>query len=614
MAAAILFAAPEACLAQSSYTAESRALALGADQERASGDCAKAIPGFKAALAINPNDPWSIYQLGACELRTKDYDGAIARFSLTAASNEWRLYSLVALAKAYALKGDLDHAFAKLDEAAGEGFDKEDILLTNDDWAALRKDPRFLRFLKARWGDFYDLAPDRAPTAAEIRAGARFAADRIARIHPAPYRLHGQAEWQARVNEISRKADRMDECAYMVELMALASMAGDVHTSAFPTGTASVFNASLPLRIWKYSDGLYVRAVAPGHEDLLGAKILKIGTFDVDSGWEGLYRKFPYENRSMSTYMLTFFMLFPDFHRGMGWSTDRKVGRLTVQTRSGETKDIVVEATGPAYAETQETALGQISPKGWIEGDHLLAQEPLWLKFRSEPWKYAAIPEHHAMFLQVNRPPDDGDEFGKLVDRMFAEMAQNHYDRLIIDLRHNPGGWDGEFQTLVAGIHGHPDVNRPNHLFVITSRSSQSAAVVWAAGLERFTNAIFVGEPPGAHPNLFNGPNGNHPRVPVPGGPNFGLRVSSLQSYASSNLDARVTIWPDVEATMSYGDYESGRDRALDAVFALGDEQAMTFFRDLGGRDLPNYLRWWRPSQAPAFPDGRLPRMGYLFR
>ena len=116
------------------------------------------------------------------------------------------------------------------------------------------------------------------------------------------------------------------------------------------------------------------------------------------------------------------------------------------------------------------------------------------------------------------------------------------------------------------------------------------------------TNAIFAGEPCGAHPNFYNGPMGNHPPYALPG-TDIVFRVSTVLDQNSDPLDNRCFIAPDLPAPMSYDDYITGRDPALEAALTLPSSEGIRFFTDPGGRDLSEYFHWRRPSQRQAFRD-----------
>ena len=162
-------------------------------------------------------------------------------------------------------------------------------------------------------------------------------------------------------------------------------------------------------------------------------------------------------------------------------------------------------------------------------------------------------------------------------------------------------------QALVEWVNRTPEVNRPGGLFVLIGRLTQSAGVTFAVQLERNTDAVFVGESVGAHPNFFNGSMGNHPGLALPGG-NFRLRVSTEFEQNSDPLDTRRFLAPDIPVSITFDEYARGDDPVLDAARKATVYEAQALMSDPGGRLWPRYFRWRRETQREAFPGGQLPR------
>ncbi|MCA1615486.1 MAG: S41 family peptidase [Acidobacteria bacterium] len=106
-------------------------------------------------------------------------------------------------------------------------------------------------------------------------------------------------------------------------------------------------------------------------------------------------------------------------------------------------------------------------------------------------------------------------------------------------------------------------VDQPGRLFALVGRSTWSAAQFLLNDLERYTNAVFVGEPSGSRGNAF----GDSRRITLP---NSGVtvRVSVYWRQDWPPWDTRRWTAPHVTAELSAEDYRANRDPALAA--ALG--------------------------------------------
>jgi hypothetical protein len=126
----------------------------------------------------------------------------------------------------------------------------------------------------------------------------------------------------------------------------------------------------------------------------------------------------------------------------------------------------------------------------------------------------------------------------------------------------NGGGNNQTFANLERRLRD-PAIDRPGRRIGLIGPQTFSAAANFATDLEQSTSALFAGEPMGGSPNLF----GDTRPVTLPqSGQTY--RVAARYWERSTPDDARITIDPDLEVTMSSADYLAGRDPVLDAVEA----------------------------------------------
>lgn len=440
---------------------------------------------------------------------------------------------------------------------------------------------------------------DGPPTASEIAAGLGRIVDTLLARHPDPFRLLSRAEWEARRAQAIARSASLDEAQYLVEGMRLASAAGDVHTSVYPGPEAAVMQRAVPVVFWKFPDGLRIRAAAREQAELLGARVLAFGDTPVAELWPRLFEEFHYENEWMAAGELAFFLRFPDFHRGLGLASEPDALALRLALPDGTERSVVLRASERGYAREANETRGFGLPPSWIEAGPKPA--PLWLGKRDTNYWLTVLPEARTVYFQLNLPRDaPTSPWSTFLDELVATVRREGAERLVIDLRHNPGGWGPMGYDLAWRLRELPEVNRPGHLFVLIGRLTQSAGVVIAAELERHAHAVFVGEPLAAHPNFFNGRRGNHPPLLLPGR-GIRLRVSEVEEQNSDALDPRRFVAPDLPAPLTWEDLAAGRDPALELALDVDPERAARLLDDAGGRPLEPWFRWQRPTQYPAF-------------
>jgi hypothetical protein len=122
----------------------------------------------------------------------------------------------------------------------------------------------------------------------------------------------------------------------------------------------------------------------------------------------------------------------------------------------------------------------------------------------------------------------------------------------------------------VRGAIARPGLWKPGHLFVLIDAKTFSAAQNLVNALERWTPAMFVGEPTGGAPSSY----GDSKRITLPES-GLTLRVSSLYWQDTGPLDRRDATAPQVAAPRTVADLQSGSDPALAAVRSLSRPQGL---------------------------------------
>jgi hypothetical protein len=133
--------------------------------------------------------------------------------------------------------------------------------------------------------------------------------------------------------------------------------------------------------------------------------------------------------------------------------------------------------------------------------------------------------------------------------------------KLILDFRWNNGGNTGLVIPFINAIISNDAINRRGNLFIIIGRRTYSAAQNTVTFLERFSNAIFVGEPTGSSPNFV----GEEDPLELPYS-KMVVNVSDLLWQTSWPQDQRTWIAPLLYIPPTYEAFRNNRDPALEAI------------------------------------------------
>ena len=147
-----------------------------------------------------------------------------------------------------------------------------------------------------------------------------------------------------------------------------------------------------------------------------------------------------------------------------------------------------------------------------------------------------------------------------------AILEANAVERLILDLRQNPGGDNTTFGPLLALVREFA-ADHPGGLIVLIDRVTFSAAANLATEIEQGTDATFIGEPMGGGLNFWDDVRFVHlDALPVP----MQVGVSTRYWEFATADDPRLTIEPDESVSVTADDYFAGRDPVLDLALGVG--------------------------------------------
>jgi C-terminal processing protease CtpA/Prc len=139
-------------------------------------------------------------------------------------------------------------------------------------------------------------------------------------------------------------------------------------------------------------------------------------------------------------------------------------------------------------------------------------------------------------------------------DELRRRAGRPGVERVVLDLRHNPGGDNTTYGPLLEELAAVDD------LVVLIGRTTFSAAANLLAELEERANPTLVGEPSGGSPNLY----GDTIAVTLPDA-GWSAQIAAVQ-WAPAGEDRRLAFEPDVPVELTSEDFFAGRDPVLSAA------------------------------------------------
>jgi tetratricopeptide (TPR) repeat protein len=393
-------------------------------------------------------------------------------------------------------------------------------------------------------------------TSEQWREDLRFLAAEMPKRHKNLFHTMSREQFEKAVKDLEVKIPNLTGNQIELELARLVSMVQDGHTALFlPFAPEAKFHG-LPLKLYLFKEGLFVQAASPEYAGLVGGKVLKIGNATTEKALETVGQYVPRDNLFGIKNIAPTYLLAPEILQALGFIKD------------AEKVDLAIEKDGRQFtAEVKPaglfpTVIGVEARKNWIDvRDRTKNPLPLWLKNQGHGFWFEYVPETNILYVQFNQVANKPDETVETFwGRVGEELNKNEVDKLVLDLRLNGGGNNGLVPFIIRTIVKADKIDRKGKFFVIIGRQTFSAAQNLTNELEKYTKAIFVGEPTASHVNMY----GDARPIFLP---NSKLRVnlSSLWHQNMIELDKRWTA-PQLSAELTLADYAKNIDPAMQAV------------------------------------------------
>ncbi len=394
--------------------------------------------------------------------------------------------------------------------------------------------------------DFKSLSEVRPPLAAS-RSGrmedlASFAA-RLTRLRP-DLTSTQRVMITERMRRIGTEADRESLDEFAVELQGLHALTGRGHSGSPVMWDATALNGRglevLPVDLYLFPEGLFVIGGSGPGAALVGRKVLAFGSIDAANALKrvaSLIDRDPGSDMSI-LWLGPRFLTMPAVLKVLGLSQSVHTSTLRVEAPDGGTETVRLDGTPFRPRPKLYPPSGATSPP------------PLYLSRVAEPYWVSRL-DGQTTYLQFNQIRDGSAEslqaFAlRLRDRLNSDGTRN----LVVDLRHNNGGDTYSYTELLRTLIGF-DVVEGHRIFIISGRSTFSAAQNFLVDVSRLTKAIIVGEPASSPRAGGDEVTFRLPRSGLPAG--VAPVIWSLQSPG----DDRVWIAPDLPIVLTASDNQN---------------------------------------------------------
>ncbi len=376
----------------------------------------------------------------------------------------------------------------------------------------------------------------------------------MAAIHPDLFHGTSKAALEAAVEALQATVPTATDDELMVGVARIAATVSaqgrDGHTGLFVWGTGSYPVSSLPLRLWSFSDGLFIVDALPPYEPLIGGRIGSIAGRPISEVLAAIEPIVPRDNPATVTLVTPRYLLIPEVLHGLG-----------LLDAAGPVELDLVDGTGSqATVSVEPVSMADYNAWAGPYGLHLPSRAGTLALSRADERLWSTVlDDSDALYVQYNRvelPTLDG------IKTVKAAMARPDVQRVVLDLRQNYGGELDADRPLRDVLIQYGQAH-PGRLFVLTGRNTFSAASLMVNALVDGSGARVVGEPMAGATAFW----GDDRTVALPYSKLAVLVADSTYNDPSTATDPLI-LEPSIAAPMASTDYFADRDPALEA--ALG--------------------------------------------
>lgn len=514
-----------------------------------------AVSKLRKLVELNPYNGRFQYQLAGSLYRLEKYEESAAAYEASAELGYLSSRSLYNAACCYGLLTQAANSASALERAMGYKLKDLDRSFLNDsDFDSVRSSEIFQEKIRVAV----------SPTATREErweVDLHFLKRRMEATHYDLHREFPREEWNIAFSTLEEEIPDLADHRIIVRLMEIVARVGDGHTQVWTPLDEHYGFHSIPIELYAFSDGLFVRSAVTEFSDLVGKRVLRIGDMSIDQALERVASVVQKDNSQQLKWLAPYQLIYTEILEALGISDRLDAVEMELVDADGRHSRETIPAW--PYARVREH-FGRVRVDVVDMASASELPVPLWLSRPGDFYWSKDLEDQDILYWQFNSVLNKAEGEISLTDfsnEQFEKLRSNSYRALVMDVRRNHGGENFLGDPIVRDVTRYQESGGTARIFVIIGRETFSAAQNFCNRLEALSTVIFVGEPTASRPNFVG--DGNHILLPYSG---LTVNASSRYWQDSTSDDYRPWIAPYLVADLSSEDYRRCHDPALTAI------------------------------------------------
>lgn len=313
--------------------------------------------------------------------------------------------------------------------------------------------------------------------------------------HENPFYLCSEEEFNWKLDQLAAKVDDLTDNDIYFELAAVMAGMGDIHTSVLEPDC--IYDEVFPVLICCFGDQVYLSGYLKGYEQFepyLLREIVAVNGVDITylKQKAGSFIS-PINSWFSKERFGTLQCFVPAFFDWAGCGY-KEGYTLQILNENREVESVEV----PVISLEEYTKTDAVYPDKWLSIPFLYAYSYDWTEYyKTESGEY--------VYLNLGKMDNLSDVYYRELFEKTAELVRTHpgCDKLVVDLRSNPGGYLKVHDYVREGIQILKEVP-VKQVFVVSGGYTTSAAMECLSMFKKELGAVTVGEPTGQFTSFFD--------------------------------------------------------------------------------------------------------------